>query len=274
MLHSVRLLFLFCFLVSASSHSQEDKKPEIPISIDTSSNGNKRAKHVIGVFATNNRYPIYMQNPSLILLQEANLPSRAFGIFNDIYLNYTYNLKKNFSLEGGISYQSVFHGYRINEWLAMNGGPLSDFWSAYKLLSFNIGTGYKIITSSNKKLFDIQTGFTFGFSDNKRGNGKSYFVSDPYTAANNSSGNVSVASSFRVVNSSFIGLYFGLSKEVKVTDNLFVSATFLNQFGFSTLSEHTYQYFVTGIEIENTVKGIVSPRSRTIGIGLRWHFVD
>jgi hypothetical protein len=233
-----------------------------------------KAKHVVGIFATNNQFPIRLQDPSLMLVQNASLGLRRTRIFGAICLSYNLNLKNsNFFLEGGLTYVTVFHGYTTNNWLSWNGGRNSSYMNAYGILSTNLGAGYRIVTNTNKRLFDIQSGLSIGFTDNKKGAGNQDFDSFTYTDFNNNSGLIAISSDYKIVNRTFVGIYFGISKEIRVTDNLYLSATYLNQFGFSAISEHSYQYVISGLGVENVVKGSVSPRSRTFGLGLRWHFI-
>lgn len=269
--------YILAFLVFSSKNSiaqifdKKDstfKKNELSII-----KGRPIAKHVFGIFATNNNFPIQLQNPSLMLIQNASLGFTSLRTFDAIYLTYNLNFKKNFFLETGLTYVTIFHGYKTNNWLTWNGGRFFSFMSAYSALVSNFGLGYKIVTNTNKRLFDIQSGFSIGFTDNKVGSGNQVFDTFNYSDFNNNSGTVIINSNYKILNRTFGGLYFGISKEIKITENLYFAARYLSQYGFTSISEHNYQYTISGLGIESTVRGKITPRNRVLGLGLRWHFI-
>lgn len=180
--------------------------------------------------------------------------------------------EKNFFLDAGMRYTTVFHGYEANEWLVWNEGFLADFQSAYRIISMNIGGGYKIITNSGIKLFDFLGGTMLGLLDNPVGAGNQSSQIFNYTDANNNSGVLIINHGYRVTNRTFLAFYVGLFKEIKITENLYGAFTHLSHLRFSTLSEHNYSYSISVLEIENRVKGRITPRSRMFAFGLKWHF--
>ena len=221
---------------------------------------------------TNGRSPIIFNSPSLVLVNNTTLPFRSFGAFNELYVNYNLKLKNNLFFEGGLRYTTMFHGYTVNEWLVGVQGSSKEYVSIYGQFVFNMGAGYKMNINQKRNIFDVQAGLIVGFTDQQKGVGGQIFGVFPYTDATNNSGTLAIVSNYRIQNAGFWGLYYGISKEVKVTKNLYASAMYNFQLGLSTISEHTFQYEVSGLGIENSVKGVITARSRILGLGLKWHF--
>jgi len=267
------IIFFICLGVSAKKLSSQDLSSSASANQAQGKKQELKAKHVLGVFGANNQFPINLQGPSMLLLPDPTYGFTSFRYFSEIFLSYNLNLKKNYFLDAGIRYTTIFHGYETNQWLMFNGGELAAFQSAYRILSLNVGGGYRIVTNTGIKLFDFYGGATLGLLDNPVGAGNQELQIISYTDASNNSGVVFLNHGYRVVNRTFLGFYFGISKEIKITNNLYGAFTYLSHYGFSTLSEHNYNYFIPNLGIENSIKGRITPRSRMFAFGLRWHFI-
>jgi len=268
------LLVMHLILCSTFAFSQITKD-------DTSKSIGKRIRksrevkpgtHILGIYAANNQYPVILTGPSVLLQQNASIGFTTLRIYDAIYFHYNYALKRNHFVEAGFKYMQYFNGYETNSWI-VEFGRRKDFLSAYATLSFNLGYGYRIITSLNRRLFDVHAGLSFGFTDNKVGSGRETIESFLYTDANNNSGTMTMNTKYTIKNRSYFGFYLGLTKDFRITDNLYISASYYTQRGIlSVISEHEFKYSIPTLGVENTVNGILTPRGRMYSLGLRWYF--
>jgi hypothetical protein len=70
-----------------------------------------------------------------------------------------------------------------------------------------------------------------------------------------------------------LGFYVGLSKDIRITENLFLTARFNNHFGSnSIISEHVFNYSLSTYGIIEEVRGNLTAKGRMLALGLRWIF--
>lgn len=232
-------------------------------------------KHILSILVSNNQYPLILQGPSTFL--EQNL-TQGFRIGNRplidaVYLNYQYSLKHHFFVETGFKYIKHYIGYKANRWFVNSAGTLKEIHSTYSTLSFDIGTGYRIIVNNNLRLFDVHTGVSLGFTDNKIGAGSNLSSSSTYIDAMGNVGTVELFAQQIITNRFNLGFYLGLSKDIRVTDNLYLTARYNNHFGKkSVISESTIYYSLSTVGIVNVVKANTTAKGKMYAVGLRWIF--
>lgn len=230
-------------------------------------------KHIFSLLPSSNKYPLILQTPSAFLQQnhtrkDYNLLQRV----DALYINYEYTLKNNFFVDCGFKYLKYWTGYTGNLGL-MSAGYISESLSVYSTYSFDVGTGYKIIVNDNIKLLNVHTGFSLGITNNKIGNyGGNYSISS-YLDGMGNPGEFAITSSYAIKNRTNLGFYLGLSKDFRVTENLYLSARFHNHFGEkSIISEHKINYSLSTYGIVEEVRANLTAKGKMYAVGLRWVF--
>jgi hypothetical protein len=232
-------------------------------------------KHLLSFYGVNNQYPLIIKDPSLLLADEIfkGLPpsfGRRLGWTVDaLFINYQYTLPKNFFVESGFQYLKYWSNFRTDKWIA----EYYDNLGGFSTLSFSIGTGYRFVGENNLRFFDFHTGFTLGITDNKVGTGQSYSDSFPYQDGSGNVGIVNYLVEYRIKSRTCLGFYLGLSKDIRITKNLFATARYHYQFGKnSELTDHFIQYNIPTLGINEVVRASSTAKGQLVGVGLRWLF--
>lgn len=232
-------------------------------------------KHLLSFSASHNLYPLILETPSILM--DGDLITRTthrVGLIDALYINYQYTVNPSMYLETGFKYIKHYHGYNGNIYHFINGGIINDLFSIYSTLSFDFGCGYRIITNNNFRLFDLHAGISLGMVDNKVGSGGTF--SPPpsiYTDRNGNTGVLNFSSSYIITNRTNLGSYIGVSKDIRITENLYITARFHNHFGKNrSFSQHTINYSLSTIGVENEAYGRITSKGRMYALGLKWLF--
>lgn len=229
-------------------------------------------RHVVGFSVSNNQNPLILQNPSALLTPFYTRGFDVFTLVDALYLNYQYNTKKNIFLEVGAKYLKYYFGFETNEWLIEN-GIRSSFESLYSTFSFDLGMGHSFKTKRNRDLINLHAGLNLGITDNKVGSTGMSNEQSIYTDAMGNEGLFSIQSSYVITNRTRVTIYTGFSKDIKITDNLFLTLRYNRTFGRRmTFSEHNINYSLSTFNIQNQVKANLSVKGQMYAIGIRWFF--
>lgn len=230
-----------------------------------------KGTHILTLALSNNTYPLIINEPSLLLAPEISRKiTDPFVQYADaLYINYQFSLPHHFFIESGFKYLKHWTYFRTNEWVANHYYNISGF----STLSFSLGTGYRIVGNHNLRFLDLHTGFTLGIADNPIGNGDAFSNSIEYIDNNGQTGILSYAWQYQIKSRYNLGFYLGVSKDIRITKNLYATARYHYQFGKnSQLTEHQISYNVPTLNLYNTVRGGNSAKGQMVAIGLRWLF--
>lgn len=265
---------IFALFYSTMGLSQEKPNSKLKLAIKkyTSSTDFQINKHVFSVLASNNQYPLILKDPSAFLQQNFTRGIDRYTVLDAVYLNYQYSLKHQFFSEFGFKYLKYFDGYRANPWLIQS-GTTGFTQSVFSTLSFDFGFGYRIIVNNNLRLLDLHVGFTLAFTDSKVGSGRTEYYSGTYTDGMGNVGTNEIFYQYSITNRFSSGLYIGISKDVRLTENLYLTARYNNHFGRnSIISEHVFNYSLSTVGIVNEVKGNLTAKGQMYAVGLKWVF--
>lgn len=234
------------------------------------------SKHIFSILPSVNQYPLILQSPSILFEQnhKRNLVGGIVNIVDAFYFSYEYTLKHAFLVETGFKYLNYYTGYTTNNWLVQS-GPRGSTTSTFSTYSFDFGAGYRVKVNNNLRLIDVHVGFSAAYTDNKVGAGGESYTNELYQDGMGNTGTLEIYS-FHVITKRFnLGYYLGLSKDIRVTDNLYLTARYHNSFGRNSIfSEHTFNYSLSTVGIVNEVKGVLTTKGQMYAVGLRWVFGD
>ncbi|MFD1553640.1 hypothetical protein DNU06_17145 [Putridiphycobacter roseus] len=277
MLKNLRaILLIFIFLNTSNIYGQNNNFKKIETSINKYFE--KAAimpnKHILSILPSVNQYPIIFQSPPVLFEKDhkRNLVGGIVNIVDAFYFNYEYTLNHNIFVEAGFKYLNYYTSYGTNDWLIQS-GHRGTSTSAYSTYSFDFGGGYRVVMKNNLRLFDVHIGFSTAFTDNKVGTGEESYLNEPYQDGMGNIGTLEIYSNYTITKRFNLGFYIGLSKDIRVTDNLYLTARYNNSFGQNnTFSEHTFAYSLSTYGIVNEVKGNLTTKGQMYAIGLRWVF--
>ncbi|MGM0477813.1 MAG: hypothetical protein ACQERC_01225 [Bacteroidota bacterium] len=239
------LLFSNTFFVGLSQkHSHVEVDYQFNIKMDLSHKRLiKPGTHIISAFASSNQYPLIIKDPSILLYSEITrgftFKKPYFNTVDALYVNYQYTLPKNFFLEGAFKYLKYWTYFETNDWII----DFYDHLSGFSTLSFSLGGGFRFVGQNNLRFFDLHAGLSFGITDNPIGNGQYLSNSVTYQDGNGNQGTLNYSWQYQFISRYSLGFYLGLSKDIRVTKNLYVTARYHYQFGKnSELTEHTINF--------------------------------
>lgn len=237
----------------------------------------EKGTHIISILASNNQYPFILEDPNFILDNEAS--KGVFGIspklVDAFYFNYEYALPKNFFIEAG--YKKLYHWMNLktvgNEKVDMVVDVEANS-SLFSTHSFNLGGGYRIVGQNNLRYIDIHAGFSVGRTDNPVGSGGSTFSAKlPYEDFNGDKGLMDLSWKYKISSRYYYGFHLGVSKDIRVSKNLYLTARYHYQFGKnSEVSEHLIDYTIPTLNIKESVRGSNTAKGQMFALGLRWVF--
>lgn len=265
----LNILLFTSFVVTSSVFTQNDTTRQVKRYEKRIIHPNR---HIFSLIVTNNQYPLILRNQSALLQQNFTRGFDTFTLLDALYINYQYSLNRNFFIESGFKYFKYYYGYEANQWIVKY-GRTSAFASLYSALSFDLGSGYRIVVNNNLRLFDVHAGVSIGITDNPVGSGDSFNNSSEYTDEMGNEGIFEINSSYSITNRVNFGAYFGLSKDIRITDNLYLTVRYHRHFGQSSeISEHTINYSLSTLNIQNEVRANLTAKGEMYGVGLRWVF--
>ncbi|RFC55670.1 hypothetical protein [Brumimicrobium aurantiacum] len=283
MINSKYLLFVLCSILYDLSGVHAQIKTTISEKVTNyfstdkiQERTNKRyiepGTHILTLALSNNRYPLIIKDPSALLdseiITEFSNPARKLA--DALYINYQYSLPKNFFVEAGFKYLKHWTYFKTNDWAISMETDISSF----STLSFSLGSGYRFVGENNLRFFDVHAGVTLGITDNPVGNGGSFSRSFEYTDYNGNTGMFSYNLQYQITSRYSLGFYLGLSKDIRVTKNLYLTARYHYQFGEnSELTGHTISYSLPTLGLYDTVKASNTAKGQMLALGLRWMFL-
>jgi hypothetical protein len=230
-------------------------------------------KHILSLLPSNNQNPLILQSQSAFLLQDTHLKAHTFfGKVDALYVNYQYTLKRNCFIEGGFRYVNYLNGYNGNRAM-MLAGVIGYARTVYATYAFDVGTGFGVVVNNNLKLFNVHAGINLGIIDQKLGTYLSFQHSMPYLDGNENLGIFEISTIYTIKKKANVGFYLGLSKDIRITENLYLTGRFHNYFGSKEgFSEHVINYSLPTYNITEEVRGNLSLKGRMVALGLRWVF--
>lgn len=232
-------------------------------------------KHIISLLPSNNQYPLILEKSDVFIKDESTrgLLTRHATKIDALYLNYEFTLPENFFVASGFKYLRQWTYLQANRAVIQNGGFNYDHVSSFATLSFNVGAGYRFVGKNNLRFFDVHAGLSIGFTDNPIGSGGYYYNSKPYEDINGNQGVMNYGWSYQISSRYYYGFYLGISKDIRITKNLYLTARYHYQFGKnSKLTEHLIHYELPTLGINNTVRASNTAKGQMFALGLRWLF--
>jgi len=230
-------------------------------------------KHLLSLSASHNLYPVGVA-PSLLMEGEyITKTTSRLGLIDALYINHQFTLNQKLHLETGFKYVKHYHGYQGNLYHFINGGRFGEMMSIYSTFFFDFGGAYRVITNNNFRLFDLHAGISIGIADKKAGTTGSFSTTRTYTDWDGNSGILNFSSSYVITNRMNFGWYVGVSKDIRITENLYLTGRFHNYFGKSrSFSHHTINYSLSTIGVQSETYGNITSKGRMYSLGLKWLF--
>jgi len=169
---------------------------------------------------------------------------------------------------------TVYSSYIVNL-TSIEKNNFSVFWSsAYALYSFDLGTGYKIVVNNNLRLFDVHLGLSLNVvAHNKKGVNEFTSFSINYRDKLGSQKKMFLSQYTIIEKKAVLAYYIGLSKDIRITNNLYLTTRYHNYFGRkSTISKHTFKYQLPDFGIDNEVTAKITAKGKMYTFGLKWIF--
>ena len=235
----------------------------------------KPGTHILGFSVSNNQHPLILHDPSVLLKAEHSEPINKYLIFliNGWSLNYQYSFPENFFVEGNLKYMRHGTPIKLNDWVVKYAGLRNFYESNFSTISLDIGGGYRFVGKNNLRFFDVHAGFSIGMTDNPVGNGGGYSEAAPYVDGNGNKDILSIGYIYRISSRMYYGFYLGISKDIRITENLYLTARYHYQFGKkSTITEHLISYDIPSLGIKETVRGSITGKGEMLSLGLKWYF--
>lgn len=265
-------LFFFTNFLYSQDNTQTEKKSESKKSYFRSTITEN--SHILTIMASNNRYPVLLQNESLLLKKRFSKDFNKFSLVDALYINYQYSFKKNIFFEFGFKYLTNEGGFHLDfNPIGVNydysiGGNVSNSYS------FDFGSGYRIMVNKNLRIIDIHFGISYSIIDNSIGSGGEM---EAHGKLLNKQSNELVyfdlTNQYKVIKRMSFGVYIGASKDIKLTKNLYASIRYHYYFGrWSKFAKQEINYSVSSPIIEEKSIGFLTGEGQMISLGLRWYF--
>lgn len=231
--------------------------------------------HIVTLSLLNSRHPIILIEPSFSLPQMNSTPINLDrgNLVNGWNVGYQYNLPQNFFAEGDFSW--TWHGTTLkpNRYGIKEGGIISIYNNSFITYSLNIGGGYRFVGKNNLRFFDVHAGFVLGMTDNKVNTGGGYGLSAAYLDYNDNAGMTTLGFNYRISSRTYYGFYLGISKDIRITENLHLRGRYQYQFGkSSSITEHTIFYSLPTLGLTEVVRAEMTAKAQIFSIGLSWYF--
>lgn len=150
-------------------------------------------------------------------------------------LIYEHGIGNNFFFEMGYTYlrQGVFYGRQVNTM------SFSRYYSFFSNHNIQLGIGYRVINKNNFHFFDLHGGIFMGIPNKKIknlpivqiDNYEDYYTTNKY----------SIFLSVNHISSLSLGTYFGISKEIRLSKDVFFFIKYIQQFGIKPLISGTLE---------------------------------
>jgi hypothetical protein len=262
------LFFLICSLgLSAQTVERFTLKGFFASLAENQIEGNR---HLLSFSASQNRFPLILTYPTILMEGDVyNRNRHGINAVDALYINYQYTLDPSFYLEAGYKFQLYYFGYYSDWYLGIGGEDLST----YNVNSFDLGGGYRFKAENGLRLFDVQAGLNVGIASQPRG----YVWSDEntrnYVDWSGNQGVFDVRLEYEMMHRVNLGWYLGLSKDIRVTENLFLTARYHRYFDVGrNFSRHTINYSISTLGVQHETYGRMSTRGETFALGLKWLF--
>lgn len=272
------LILMFLFLLGSNSiFSQQN---DVPYKVEKENKIQERAKkrlikpstHILTIAVSNNRFPVILNSPSILLPSEmvSRIYEPSTGLVNSAFFNYEYSLPKNFFVEASFQYLRRWTYFKTNESIVRH----HYYMSGFSTFSTSFGSGYRFVGANNLRFFDVHFGFTVGITDNPLGYGQALTNTFEYIDNNGNQAQLYYSWEYRIKSRFSLGFYLGISKDIRITKNLYATFKYHYQFGkWSKITDHTIGYSISNLNINETVKASITEKGQMFALGLRWFFV-
>ena len=235
-------------------------------------NGNIKPKtHILTIALANNQYPLIVKDASILLASkmksEINEPN--YDLINSLNINYEFSFHQNYFLES--SYNSLLQWtyFKTNKWIV----DAFTHSSGFTVYCFSFGGGTRIVNEKKIRLFDLHCGLTIGITNNSIGKGGGLSGDFYYKDGNGNVGVLSYSWNYKIISRIGYGFYSAISKDIRITDNLFATFKYQYQFGKrSEFTEHVIHYDIPTLAINETVRASNTFEGQMFNLGLRWVF--
>jgi hypothetical protein len=231
----------------------------------------KPQTHILTIALANNQYPLIIKDPSVLLAKEikSEMNEPNYKLVSALNINYQFSILKNYFLESSFNSLRQWTYFKTNEWIV----DMYQHVSGFSVYCFSFGGGIRIVGENKFRFFDIHSGLTIGITDNPKGKGQSFSSSFYYQDGNENIGLLSYSWQYQIISRVSYGFYIGLSKDIRITDNLFATFKYQNQFGKRhEFTNHTITYNIPTLGISETVRASNTLKGQMMCLGLRWVF--
>lgn len=234
-----------------------------------------RGTHAISFYVANNQYPIILgRNTSLLQKRRSPGFNREF-LVNSAVLKYEFSLKNNWYIESTFKYMQNTYSYKVKPGMLYGFGRNDGYATMYGSLNIDLGGGYRIRAKNNLRIVDFCVGLSLGFLDVKKGDFGQFTTEYIYPDENNNSGFLSINANSEVINTFFYAFYVGFNKDVRLTNNLFLTGRYTYHLGsWSRHTEFNVNYSASSYNINSSVKGYLTGEGQVFALGLKWFFRD
>lgn len=231
--------------------------------------------HSISLSMASNQYFSVFQRPGFPFANQATRGGNTFTLIDGLLINYQYTLPKNFFAEAEFIYHQHYTALKLNSWIREK-PSIPIFSSETGSYNFKFGAGYQLLGKNNLRLINFHTGLTLGVVDNPKESGSNYSDAILYTNPQGSEGALFYSYQTKILSKAYLGLYLGVSKDIRITKNLYAVAKYQYQFGnWNKIIETDldYELYEPNISLQNNVKVYNTASGHTFSIGLRWYFI-
>ena len=231
--------------------------------------------HVFSLLGVGNRNLLVLDNPTLLFKGRYNYRRvNRIQLVDAVYFNYAYILSSKLFFEAGFRYVNHFTTFTINP-VVVKYGLRQDAHSNFATLSFNVGSGYRVIDAKNRNWVTLLYGLNFGIvdMDTEKGTESFYSIYEPYENINGELDYLYIESLRETIRRTYFGAYLGVSKDIRITRNLYATIRFHYQFApFQRLTKHTIYYSLPSYNTEQELTGGLSASGFMYGFGFSWFF--
>lgn len=215
--------------------------------------------------------PLIFEKPnSLFVLTNNHLMSLKRN--RNFYVNFEYTLKRNFGFDVSLGYNKHFNALQFHHGMIRESKmPIS--YSIFRTINSDIGICYRVTGTNNLRLLDIRAGLTIGYVDSPKNQKYSSSFFELYMCNNDQIGVVQGVWEAEVLKTVYFNFYLSISKDVRITENLFAFGRYQHNFGRRTkISQHLVNYEASTYGINDLSVAHITAKTHIFSYGLRWYF--
>ncbi len=229
--------------------------------------------HTFSILVANNQYPVILERHTSLLKTRRSPGYYRESLLNSVVLKYEYSMKNDWFMETTFKYMQNAYSYKVKPGMIYGTGRNDGYVTMYGSFNIDIGGGYRIRAKNNLRIVDFCAGLSLGFLDAKKGDFGQFETQYFYPDENNNSGFLSINANSEVISTFFYALYFGLNKDVRLTNNLFLTGRYTIHFGsWSRHTEFDVSYLASNYNIESSAKAYLTGEGQVFALGLKWYF--